>query len=159
MARRNIYEMNYARLAELLGEPPEEVEPEKAYRLCSDGFMDFIVEKLAPGPTQGAILLSLAHYFEQHGDLCQDPEMVVRIFPPGEDSFQDFAPSTDSRHGRLEALMFQQAIPPVFRAAYPEPGRFDPEIKRELNDFLETWLRNLKRQGHRLVGSEPEFEV
>ena len=25
------------------------------------------------------MVLSLAHYFEQNGDLCQDPEMEVRV--------------------------------------------------------------------------------
>ena len=154
--RRNIYEMNYARLAELLGGPPEKIEAEKAYRLCSEAFMDLVVEKLAPGPTQGAILLSLAHYFVQHGDFCQDPEMVVRVFPPGEARFQELARSTDLRHGRVEALFFQQAVPPMFHAVYPEPGRFSPELKRELNGFLATWLQNLKRQGHRLVVRDPD---
>jgi len=34
-----------------------------------------------------------------------------------------------------------------------------PRLKRELNAFLATWLRNLKAQGHRLVrdtGWSPE---
>ena len=66
-------------------------------------------------------------------------------------------PSTDPRHGRLEALTFQQAIPPVYQEVYPEPGRYYRKLKRDLNSFLTTWLRNLKDQGHR-PGEEEEQE-
>ena len=156
MAPRNVYEMNYLRLKELLGQPPEEIKPARTYRLRSpsESFMDLIVEKLSPCPTIGATLVSLAHYFTKFGDLCQDPEVVVRIFPPGSEDHQEFAPSTDFRHGRMEAILFQQAIPSVFHAVYPEPGRYSPRLKKDLNEFLSTWLRNLKSQGHKLVDDD-----
>lgn len=154
MARRNVYEENYARLEDLLGEAPEQIAPGRIYRLCSQGYMDLVIEKLSPSPTHGATLISVAHYFERDGDLCQDPEVILRVFPPGESRFQELAPSTNSKIGRIEALLFQRAIPPSFRAVYPEPGRFDPRLKRELNSFLSLWLRNLKAQGHRLMDAE-----
>ncbi len=40
-------------------------------------------DQLFPTRGAGAIVLSLAHYFEQNGDLCQDPEMTVRVFLHG----------------------------------------------------------------------------
>ena len=81
------------------------------------------------------MVLSLVHYFEMNGDLCQDPEMTVRVLSSG----------------MLEALTFQQAIPPIYSVVYPEPGIVAPNLKRKLNEFLTLWLRNLKSQGHRLV--------
>ena len=81
------------------------------------------------------MVLSLAHYFEQNGDLCQDPEMTVRVTQPG----------------MVEALTFQQAIPPIYSVVYPEPGKVAPAIKRDLNSFLSMWLWNLTAQGHRPV--------
>ncbi len=114
--------------------------PALVYRLRAEGFMDLVVEALPRCPETGAMVLSLAHYFEAHGDLCQDPEMVVRVFPPRE-----------GQPGLVEALSFQQAIPPIYQRVYPEPGKVVPRLKRELNSFLGTWLRNLKAQGHRLV--------
>ena len=57
----------------------------------------------------------------------------------------------------IEALTFQQAIPPIYQEVYPEPGKLIPQLKRELNDFLKTWLINLLSQGHRLV--EPSDEA
>lgn len=154
MPRRNVYEMNYARLEALLGEPPEGIEPEKVYRFQAETYLDLVIEKLAPCPTQGATLISIAHYVERGGDLCQDPEMVLRVFPPGEGGFQELAPSTNSKLGRVEALLFQRVDPPLFRAVYPVPGRFSPRLKRELNAFLAMWLRNLKTQGHRRVDGD-----
>ena len=86
-----------------------------------------------------------------NGDLCQDPEMKVRVFLPGSTAFLGMVPSTDTRHGRLEAMSFQQALPPIYHEVYPEPGRYHPRLRQELNEFLTLWLRNLKDQGHRPV--------
>ncbi|MCP4548375.1 MAG: DUF1249 domain-containing protein, partial [bacterium] len=95
MARRNIYEMNYARLEKLLRCPPGEMLSDRCYRFRTRAFMDLVVEVLPRCLHTGATVLSLAHYFEQHGDLCQDPEMTMRVFPPGADGFRELAPSTD----------------------------------------------------------------
>lgn len=69
--------------------------------------------------------------------------MVVRVFPPHED-----------QPGHLEALTFQQANPPAYHRVYPEPGKVIPRLKRELNAFLGTWLRNLEVQGHQPVSDD-----
>ncbi len=138
--RRNQYELNYARLEAVIGRPFGDLRSGRAYRLRARGFMDLVVEVLPQCEETGAMVLSLAHYFEQNGDLCQDPEMTVRVFPPRQ-----------GRHGMVEALTFQQAIPPIYQEVYPEPGMVAPRLKRELNGFLTFWLRNLKDQGHRPV--------
>jgi len=137
---RSTYERNYQRLTALLGHPIADLRSGVAHRLQAAGFMDLVVEVLPQCPETGAMVLSLAHYFEQNGDLCQDPEMEIRVFLPRGD-----------QPGRVEALTFQQAIPPIYSVVYPEPGKAVPRLKRELNDFLGTWLRNLQQQGHRLV--------
>ena len=154
MSRCTIYEMNYTRLANLLGQPPEGLEPKFTYRLRSEGFMDLIVEKLSRSPEKGTSVLSLAHYFEQEGDLGQDPEMVIRVCPPGLDALQDLAPSTDPNLGRVEALIFLRASPPKFQTVYQRPNPYAPRLKAALNRFLAQWLRNLKKQGHCLVEVE-----
>ncbi len=133
--RPSQYEQNHARLEALMGQPLCELRSGRSYRLRAQGFMDLVVEVLPQDQETGAMVLSLAHYFEQNGDLCQDPEMTVRVF----------------QHGMVEALTFQQAIPPIYSVVYPEPGKVAPAIKRDLNSFLSLWLRNLTAQGHRLV--------
>ena len=137
---RTLFERNYRRLEDIIGRPLPDLQSGVVYRLQADGFMDLVVEVLPQDRPSGAMVLSLCHYFEQRGDLCQDPEMEVRVFPPRE-----------GHPGRLEALTFQQAIPPVYSRVYPEPGMVSPRLHRELNSFLGVWLRNLKAQRHRLV--------
>ena len=150
----NAYERNYARLEKLLGQPLSGLKADRAYRLRAPGFMDLVVEVLATCEETGGMVLSLAHYFELNGDLCQDPEMTVRLFHPGMTIFQELCPITDPSLGRAEALSFQQAIPPIYQRIYPRPGAYHANLRRELNDFLGLWLTNLGEQGHRLL--EPE---
>lgn len=131
MPRRNRYESNYARLESLLGCPPAELLPDRAYRYRADSeaLMDLVVEKLPSWEETGATVISMAHYYLQNGDLCQDPEMVLRVLPPGSTACLAMVPSTDARHGRVEATLFQQAIPPIYLEVYPEPGRYSPKLK------------------------------
>ncbi len=105
-------------------------------RSQSGGFMDLVFEKLPyldGSSGQASMAFSMACYFKQNGDLCQDPEMVVLVYP-------DIA--------MAEAHSFQQAIPPIYQEVYPEPGKYRPALKKELNSFLRQWLQNLLNQGH-----------
>ena len=137
---RSLFERNYRRLEDIIGRSLPDLQSGVVYRLRAEHFMDLVVEVLPQDRNTGAMVLSLCHYFVQNGDLCQDPEMELRVFPP-----------RGGHPGFLEALTFQQAIPPIHSRVYPEPGKVVPRLKRELNAFLGTWLRNLKAQGHRLV--------
>ena len=142
--RRNIYEMNYARLCALLGQKPCELAFDHAYRFRAKGYMDLVVERLPDCTVTGAPVLSLCHYFEQNGDLCKDPEMTVRSFEP----------RAAVTLGMIDALTFEQSIPPIYQEVYPEPLEVRPKLKQQLNDFLATWLCNLAEQGHRAVSTE-----
>jgi uncharacterized protein YqiB (DUF1249 family) len=136
----SIYERNFTRLQALIGQPLADLKEHTVYRLKAPGFMDLVVEVLITFPENGTLILSLCHYFEQNGDLCQDPEMEVRVvLPVGE------------RPVTVEALTYQQALPPIYQRVYPEPGKVIPRLRQELNSFLGQWLRTLKQQGHKLV--------
>ena len=116
--------------------------------------MDLVTERLPDCEETGGLILSLCHYFLLNGDLCQDPEMTVRLFPPGSTAFQHLVPSTDPALGRLEALTLMMAIPPVFRQVYPKPGAYVRSLRGELSDFLGQWLKNVEAHGHRPI--EPD---
>lgn len=108
-------------------------------RYHSEGYMDLVVEAtpmLDRFNGQNSLAFSMAHYFEQNGDLCQDPEMVLFYYP---------------ELNAVEAYSFQQAIPPIYQEVFPEPGKVYPRRQRELNNFLSQWLRNIKNQGHKLT--------
>ncbi len=44
-----------------------------------------------------------------------------------------------------EALSYQDSF--GYRVVYPESGKVDIKAKKELNQFLDMWLSNLKNQG------------
>ena len=98
-----LHERHYRLLEDLIGQPLHDLQTDTVYRLRADGLMDLVVEVLSQDRTSGAMVLSLAHYFELNGDLCQDPEMEVRVYPPRE-----------GQPGLVEALTFEQAIPPIY---------------------------------------------
>lgn len=137
MSRKSIYETNFDRLVKL-SFCDEDGNLRSIGRSKSDGYMDLVFEPLMVPESvtsENCKAFSIAHYFKQNGDLCQDPEMVLIIHPSIK---------------AVEAFSFQMAIPPRYQEVYPEPGKFVPQYKRELNSFLRQWLNNLIDQKHGL---------
>jgi len=132
--RKTVFETNYDRLIKLGIVQGGQLRANGRSR--SDGYMDLVFEHLPQLDDfngQACTAFSIAHYFKQNGDLCQDPEMVVLIYPG---------------RAMAEAFSFQQAIPPIYQEVYPEPGKYAPRLKKDLNTFLRQWLTNLINQGH-----------
>jgi hypothetical protein len=49
----------------------------------NEPFMRLVIEDIGKGPRRHQAI-SVAHYFVQNGDLCQDPEMAFELVPEGE---------------------------------------------------------------------------
>ncbi len=80
--------------------------------------------------------VSVAHYFELNGDLCQDPEIGLEIG------------SQPDGTSRFEPFFFQMAIPPIYQEVYPDgPNSENRVLKQKLTEFLRTWDQNLADQG------------
>lgn len=103
-----------------------EVPIGESVHLKSSGFMDLIIERL------GENHYSLTHYFESNGDLCPDPDMEIRVF---------------LKEKLAEALSYQDSF--CYRKVYPDLIHVNIKAKKELNQFLDQWLSNLKEQGFR----------
>ena len=137
--RKTIYETNYDRLIKLGVVTKDGIVPEQCRRSEVPELMDWVVERLphldgASGNEEG-VAVSLAHYFEQSGDLCKDPEMVVLIYPS---------------QRMAEAFTFEMSLLPIYQQVFPEPGKVIPVLRKELNSFLRQWLKNLIEQKHSL---------
>lgn len=100
----------------------------ESVHLKSSGFMDLVIEKL------GDNHYSLTHYYEQNGDLCPDPDMEIRVFP-----------KERCKAPMAEALSYQDSF--GYRKVYPDLDHVNIKAKKELNQFLDTWLKNLHEQG------------
>lgn len=126
-----IYERIYKKLDTLGVIEVLEAGRESAKSKAS-GYMDLNLDILNE-EEPGMVRIALAHYFEQNGDLCADPDMEIRIY---KDRFI------------AEALTFQLAMPPLYQQVYPAPGKVVLHLKKELNIFLDQWLSNCLDQGH-----------
>jgi len=131
--RKFIYERIYDKLNKLgvIALIENNSEAAKSVVDPSGGFMDLCFDKL--DDDRDKVRISLAHYYKQNGDLMCDPDMEILVY-----------------HGlnSAEALTFQMANPPIYQEVYPEPGKVNPKLKRQLNSFLNTWLKNAIDQGH-----------
>lgn len=132
--RKTVYETNFDRITKL------DIIIDGKIRDCarskSCGFMDLVVERiphLDNFNTEGSQAFSIAHYFEQNGDLCKDPEMVLFLHP---------------ELNEVEAHSFQQDLPPLYQEVFPAPRKVCLAHKKELNNFLRHWLNNLINQRH-----------
>jgi hypothetical protein len=103
-------------------------------KLENEPFMALVIEYVGEGP-DGLPLVSVAHYFEQNGDLMSDPEMEFQV---------DGA-------GGMHPVSFTQHSLGLYRVARwrDEEGRVmcRPKLAKDLASFARTWDRNLKAQG------------
>lgn len=107
----------------------------------NEPFMRLVIEDIGPGP-RGHQAISVAHYFVQNGDLCQDPEMAIELVPEGEGV-------------KYEPYMFQQAIPPIYQEVF-ETGAENERLKRQLTSFTYTWDRNIGAQGFVIAAAKQQ---
>lgn len=132
----SIFRMIYARLQQVL--PGIDTMNADYVKLSAPGYMDLHVDVLRREGSR--VVVSLRHSYVQNGDSMADPDMEVAIVPSMK---------------MAEALTLQQDGVPrvgtVYQRVYPEPGKVDLRLKRELNQFLAQWLANIIQQGHKPV--------
>lgn len=79
-----------------------------------------------------ALVISFAHYFEQNGDLCCDPDMTFLVTAEA-----------------VTPLTFQQAIPPIYQEAVEfDSGkmRVKTKLQADLTSFANDWIKNIAEQ-------------
>jgi uncharacterized protein YqiB (DUF1249 family) len=128
-----IYETMYNKLVKL-GIINEDggLKFDEYLKLKSGNYMDLNIDHLSHKDDDRSIVISLAHNFIQNGDVMADPDMEIKIIPSMK---------------MVEALTFQQDSTGTYQQVYLEDGRFYPTLKKDLNDFLNSWLKNLIQQG------------
>ena len=136
--RKLIYETMYNKLDKILPGGIEKFcsDPEGYAKLKAEGFMDLNIDVInwKEDGQKGTFRIALAHNFVQNGDVMADPDMEIRIH---------------RENKMVEALTYQLDSLGIYNVVYPEPGIEYRKLKRELNSFLNTWLRNIIHQGHK----------
>jgi uncharacterized protein YqiB (DUF1249 family) len=119
---KTIYETIYARLQKMGIIDEKGIMQAEYMNFQSPGLMDLNVDRLTNNT------IALAHNGLLNGDVMSDPDMEIRIYPESKSA---------------EALTFQNSYLGIFQEVYPAPGKFYPRLKKELNEFLNDWLRNM----------------
>ena len=131
--KKRIYETMYNKLVKLgIINQDGSLKFNEYIKLKSGIFMDLNIDHLSHKDDDRSIVISLAHNYVQDGDVMADPDMEVRIIPSMK---------------MVEALTFKQDSTGTYQQVYLEDGRFYPTLKKDLNDFLNYWLKNLIEQG------------
>jgi hypothetical protein len=101
--------------------------------IANEPFMRLVIEHIGEGP-HGVPAISVAHYYEMNGDLCQDPEMCFEI--------------ESTQHGTvMHPYMFQMANRGISLSGLPEisvtPDR-PPIRSRNITSLAGCWrvMRN-----------------
>lgn len=126
----SVHQKNYEALKAII---PDLDTFKAAKKLSSRGYMDLHIDFLGVD-RPGVRRISMAHYFQQNGDMVADPDMEILIHLESQ---------------MLEAVTYQDQF--GYKQVYPQPGMFDPKLKKSLNQFLSTWLKNLRSQGHKVA--------
>lgn len=136
--RRNVYEMIFSRLQQM-GIIDENGEMRVDYlKFQSKGFMDLNVDRLWNDH------IAIAHNYIQNGDVMADPDMEIRIFP---------------QLKMAEAMTFRNDGMRINQEVYLEDGRFYPRLKKELNPFLNSWLKRMIEDQKYTLVSEVKAEI
>jgi hypothetical protein len=108
----------------------------------SSGFMRLCIEHVGTGP-RGMPLVSVAHYFQQNGDLMEDPDLVFEVNPDEDGPLSwkagEWGPVSFTQHSTgtyQEAVVVQDGKVMVA-----------PKLIASLKSFALTWDRNIKAQG------------
>jgi hypothetical protein len=107
----------------------------------SEPFLRLVIEDIGRGP-RGYQAISVARYFVQNGDLCQDLEMAFEMIP-------------ESESVKYEPFLFQQAIPPIYQEVF-ETGTENEQLKRQLTSFARTWDPNIEAQGFLIAAARQQ---
>jgi hypothetical protein len=107
-----------------------------------EGFMPLCIEHVGPGP-RGGLLVSIAHYYEQNGDLMADPDLVVEVI---------------RQTGEWLPVSFQQDNLGIYREAVTVQG--DGLVVRsrlvdDLRQFMRIWDSALREQGFVAAACKP----
>ena len=130
--RKTVYETNFELLIKLGILTPAGVPTFKEAKTMKSGaFMDLNLDFLIS--TEKGIVIAMAHNFVQNGDVMADPDMEIRILKGAQ---------------TVEALSYRQDSMGINQQVYTDETetKYYPKLKKELNSFLNTWLKNLIRQ-------------
>lgn len=117
-------------------------------KITNEPFMPLTIEKIGEDiitPMGVGCAYSLCHYYEQHGDLVQDPEMCFLIWFDRTDQTEELTKVT------IAPFMFQQGNLGIYQESIEFTNQIMGEVHTNMQtdhaEFADMWLGNIKLQG------------
>jgi len=111
-------------------------------------YMPLTIERInewIPTPWGKSNQYSLCHYYEQEGDLMEDPEMCFYVID------ERYGLATAYDKVKIIPYMYQQAGTGTYEQSVSKVNHyavsFDYKVQREQTDFANMWLDNIEQQG------------
>ncbi len=124
------------------------MQGEQHLKINNEPFMPLTIEQIGEAistPWGVGTLYSLCHYYEQNGDLMQDPEMCFVVVDNRE------AEATAWGQVVIVPYMFQQANLGIYQeSVIIEDGKLTKFLRKMQADqtaFANSWLANIEAQG------------
>ncbi|RKR80671.1 hypothetical protein BDD43_0803 [Mucilaginibacter gracilis] len=116
-------------------------------KIVNEPYMPLTIEQIGEGigtPWGDGVLYSLCHYYEQNGDLMQDPEMCfVVVDKRGNDS-------TAWEHVEIVPYRFEQANLAIYQQSViikdNRLAKFHRVQQADHAEFANIWLSNIEQQ-------------
>jgi hypothetical protein len=100
-------------------------------------YMRLVIEHIGEGP-RGLPSISVAHYYEQNGDLMRDPEMVFEVSPD------------DWNTGEWSLVLYRQDNLALYQEAvfvHEKRVQVRSKLVLDFKAFARQWDRNIAQQG------------
>ncbi|MBT2561329.1 hypothetical protein J7E50_10845 [Pedobacter sp. ISL-68] len=117
-------------------------------KILNEPYMPLTIEKVGERintPWGLASLYSFCHYYEQNGDLMQDPEMCFFMLDNREGFSADFAKVL------IAPYIFRQANLAIYEESVLMESdsltKFHRPMQKGHTDFANQWLANIQQQG------------
>ncbi len=128
---------NFVMASPFISRIEQDFDGENCRHFSAPGYMDLVVEYVGTHYILGLPLFSFGHYGRQNGDVMCDPEMWLAV---------------DFKNERIYPTSFRNDYVGLYQEVYEIIGDercAHAKLRRDLDDFLHDWLKNLQAQGHK----------
>jgi hypothetical protein len=123
----------------------DKMQDKQHLKIVNEPFMPLTIERIGEAYGGEAKLYSLCHYYEQNGDLMQDPEMCFIVA----DNREKETVMWDQV--RITPYLYQQANLGIYQASIifenNELATIYHDLQAEHTQFANQWLTNIEQQG------------
>jgi len=129
----------------------DKMQGKQHLKIINEPFMPLTIERIGHIYWENGELVSLCHYYQQNGDLMQDPEMCFVMVDQREKD------KTAYDKVMIVPYLYQQANLGIYQESMLFKNNVvvhcDTDLQAEQTNFANQWLQNIVQQGFlRLAG-------